>query len=169
MSCIPGSLYVYLTIGRQSLFHYDIDSDESSEQGIKSKVQNIISRSLDLLYGITDGKNWTPKHINLASKLYQTTRIQEFIQIFHNASHIISYEKVNNSLVEGTLKYMNMSNGPVVPPNLVSNTFIHFTCDNIDFNVVALMEKKLSCDAGQLGSMAQHWITEPNYNTIERK
>ena len=28
-------------IGGQSLFDYDIDSDESSEQGIKSKVQNI--------------------------------------------------------------------------------------------------------------------------------
>ena len=32
-------------IGGQSLFDYDIDSDESSEQGIKSKVQNITSRS----------------------------------------------------------------------------------------------------------------------------
>ena len=28
-------------IGGQSLFDYDIDSDESIEQGIKSKVQNI--------------------------------------------------------------------------------------------------------------------------------
>ena len=34
-----------MTIGGQSLIDYDVDSDESSEQGIKSKVQNITSRS----------------------------------------------------------------------------------------------------------------------------
>ena len=49
-------------IGGQSLA-YDIYSDESSEQGIKSNVH------LDLIYNVTGGRNWTPKHINLASTL----------------------------------------------------------------------------------------------------
>ena len=52
---------------------------------------------------------------------------------------------------------MNMSNGAVVPPNLVSNRFIHFICDNINLNGSSLdREKKLSCESGELGSMAQH-------------
>ena len=41
---------MYLTIGG---LDYDIDSDESSEQGIKSEVQNIT-------FTIIGGKNWTP-------------------------------------------------------------------------------------------------------------
>ena len=40
MSCIPDSLYMFI-IGGQSLFDCDIDSDESSEQGIISKVKNV--------------------------------------------------------------------------------------------------------------------------------
>jgi len=29
---------------------------------------------------------------------------------------------------------MNTANGAVVPPNLVPERFLHFTCDNIDIN-----------------------------------
>ena len=66
---------------------YDIDSDESSEQVIKFKVQNITFKN------VTGGKNLTPKHINLACTLYQTTRSKELIQ---------------SSIMQATLSAMKM-------------------------------------------------------------
>ncbi len=71
------------------------------------------------------------------STLHQTTRSKELVQLFHNAGHTISYDnilQVDNTLAESTLKSMNTANGAVVPPNLVTNRFLHFTCDNIDIN-----------------------------------
>ena len=121
-----------------SLFDFDTDIDDSVEQCKNAKVQNItFSLAQDLIYNATGGKNWTPKHIGLASTLHQTTRSKELVQLFHNAGHAISYEnvlQVDNALAESTLKSMNTVNGAVVPPNLVANRFLHFTCDNIDIN-----------------------------------
>ena len=53
---VKCSQVLVFSIGGQSLFDYDIDLDESSEQGNKSKVQNIISRChLQCLTGIRIG------------------------------------------------------------------------------------------------------------------
>ena len=120
MACIPDSLFMFiqLVLGGQSLFYFDTDLYDSVEQFNKAKAQNItFSLAQDLVYNVTGGKNWTPKHNGLASTWHQTTR---------------SKELVDNALAESTLKSMNTVNGAVVPPNLVSNRFIHFTCDNID-------------------------------------
>ena len=75
MACIPDSLYMFirLVIGGQSLL--DCDTDESSEQCNKPRVQTItFSLAQDLVYNATGGMNWTPKHIGLASTVHQTTR-----------------------------------------------------------------------------------------------
>ena len=65
---------------------------------------------------------------------------------------------------------MIMSNGAVVPPNLVSNIFIHFTCDNIDLNGSSL-DGKNSFHVTQVSLAAWtsigYGFTEPN--VIERK
>ena len=108
---VKFSQVLVFIIGGQSLFDYDIDLDESCEQGNKSKVQNITSRCHLQCHWY---KNWAPKHTILQVHYYQTTRSKQLIQIFHNASHIISYEnvlQVNNALAESsTLKFMNVYN-----------------------------------------------------------
>ncbi len=140
MACIPDSLYMFirLVLGGQSVFDCDTGLEESSDQCSKSRVQNVtFSLAQDFVYNATGGKNWTPKHIGLASTLHQTTRSKELVQLFHNAGHTISYEnvlQVDNTLAENTLKSMNMTTGAVIPSSLVSNRFVHFTCDNIDIN-----------------------------------
>ena len=95
------------------------------------------SLAQDLVYKVTAGKNWTPKHIGLGSTVHQSTRSKELVRLLRNAGNSISYEhilQVDNALAESTLKSMNMANRAVVPPNLVSNRFVHFTFDNIDIN-----------------------------------
>jgi len=66
-------MFIRLVLGGQSLFD-NTDVDDSIEQYKKAKVQNItLSVALDIVYNATGGKNWTPKHIGLASTLHQTT------------------------------------------------------------------------------------------------
>ena len=96
MACIPDSLYMFirLVIGGQN--DSDTELEESGdEQCNKSRIQKItFSLAQDLVYNATGGKNWTPKHIGLASTLHQTTRSKELVQLFHNAGHTVSYENV---------------------------------------------------------------------------
>ena len=94
-------LFVRLVLGGQSLFELntDIDRDDSAEQSKNTKVQNVtVSLAQDLVYNATGGKNWTPKHIGLASTLHQTTGSKELVQVFYNAGNTISYENVFASL-----------------------------------------------------------------------
>ena len=56
--------------------------------------------------------------------------------MFHKAGHVMSYRqvlKLDSLLAKKTLDTMN-KDGSVVPPNLVSNRFVHFSADNIDIN-----------------------------------
>ena len=57
--------------------------------------------------------------------------------MLHNAGHALSYDnvlQVDNALAEKTIDSMDPDTGAVVPPNLVPESFVHFTCDNIDIN-----------------------------------
>ena len=98
MSCVPESLFMFLRMmfGGQALL--DIDPEEGQQyemQDKESKTQaKILSIAQDLVYNISGGKHWTPKHLGLASTLHQATRSKDLVQIFHNAGHIISYENV---------------------------------------------------------------------------
>ena len=149
-------------MGKISLIDTELE-ESGDEQCNKSRIQNItFSLAQDLVYNATGGKNWTPKHIGLASTLHQTTRSKELVQLFHNAGHTVSYENVlqiDTALAKITLKSMNMTNGAVIPLNLVSNRFIHFTCDNIDINDSSL-DGKNSFHATQVAA----WQRGPALN-----
>ena len=95
----------------------------------------------DLVYNVSGGKHWAPKHVGMASTLHQATRSKELVQLFHNAGHVISYSsllQVDTSLAESTLTSMGTTIGAATPPNLVPERFVPFTCDNIDINDASL-------------------------------
>ena len=129
-------MFLRLMFGGQSLLEADPDdvADDTEQDDSQSRILSIAQ---DLVYNVTGGKHWTPKHLGLASTLHQATRSKELVKLFHKAGHIISYQKlleVDTSLAESTLKTMDTETGAVIPPNLVPNRFVHFTCDNIDIN-----------------------------------
>ena len=141
IQCVPDSVFMFLrlVLGGDSLLYEDqCTSGEESLAESEAKQQNIIlSIGQDLVYNVSGGKQWTPKHLGLASTLHQSTRSKELVQLFHNAGHIISYEnvlQVDTALAESTLKSMDGSTGAVIPPNFAKDRFVHFTCDNIDIN-----------------------------------
>ncbi len=132
ISCIPDSLYMLLRliVGGQALI--EDDNPEKNEEHVRSRV---LSMAQDLVYCVSGGTKWTPKHVGLTSTLHQATRSKDLIQLFHKAGHCLSYEQVlqiDTSLVESTLKSLGQATGAIIPPNVVANKFIHYTCDNID-------------------------------------
>ena len=132
ISCIPDSLYMFLRLlvgGTESL---ENDGSEENEDHICSKVLSIAQ---DIVYCVSGGKKWTHKHIGLASTLHQATRSKNLVSLFNKAGHCLSYDQVlqvDTALAESTLKSMDEETGTVIPPNMKENTFIHYTCDNID-------------------------------------
>ena len=138
ISCVPDNLFMFLRLlfGGQSLLEADPEElDDDKRQDITQT--KILSIAQDLVYNVTGGKHWTPKHLGLASTLHQATRSKELVEMFHNAGHIISYPnllQVDTSLAESTLQAMDADTGAVIPPNFVEDRFVHFTCDNIDIN-----------------------------------
>ena len=94
-----------------------------------------MSVAQDLIYGISKGKKWTPKHIGLTSTLHQATRSKDLVNLFHRAGHCLSYKQllqIDTALAKNTLELMDPTTGAVIPKNFVPNKFIHFTADNID-------------------------------------
>lgn len=138
LSCVPESLFMFLRLmfGGQALL--EMDQEDNEQQDKESRIQTkILSIAQDLVYNISGGKHWTPKHLGLASTLHQATRSKELVQIFHNAGHVISYDnilQVDSALAKKTLDSMDPVTGAVTPPNFIPGRFVHFTCDNIDIN-----------------------------------
>ena len=130
--CIPDSLYMFLRLisgGEEAL---EDDSPKSNEDLVRSKV---LSLAQYLVYCVSGGRKWTPKHIGLATTLHQATRSKDLVQLFHKAGHCLSYDqllRVDISLAESTLKSLDQSTGAIVPPNLVADKFVHYSTDNID-------------------------------------
>ncbi len=94
-----------------------------------------MSLGQDIVYAVSNGVKWTPKHISLGSTLHQVTRSKRLVDLFHKAGNILSYKqilKIDTALAQETLASMNNDNGAVVPPNLNAAIFTHFTADNID-------------------------------------
>lgn len=170
IACVPDSLFMFLRlmIGGQSLLDYEADEREEKVMTEKeSKVQNVVlSIAQDLVYSVS--KRWTPKHVGLGSTLHQSTRSKDLVQLFHNAGHIISYDnilQVDTALAEKTLASMDEATGSVVPPNLVHNTFVHFTCDNIDINDSSLNGKD-SFHATQVASWQRGPASDMGLNSL---
>ena len=54
---------------------------------VNAKVLNVAQ---DMVYGVSCGKKWTPKHIGLASTLHQATRSKDLLRLFNKAGHCLS-------------------------------------------------------------------------------
>ena len=88
-----------------------------------------------MVYCVSRGRKWTPKHIGLATTLNQATRSKQLVELFNKTGHCLNYEqvmKVDNALAESTLKSMDPATDAIIPPNMVANQFIHYIADNID-------------------------------------
>jgi len=90
-ACVPDSLYMFLRLLYEG--PSVLDSEPDSTDVIPERMK-VLSVGQDMVFGVSDGKKWTPKHIGLGSTLHQATRSKKLLQLFHSAGHTISYESV---------------------------------------------------------------------------
>jgi hypothetical protein len=86
------------------------------------------------VYGVSEGRKWTPKHIGLSCTLHQMTRSKQLVNLFHSAGHTLNYHdvlKIDTGLAEKSLESLDVNTGCFVPHNLKDKVFTHFTADNI--------------------------------------
>ncbi|CAH3174764.1 unnamed protein product [Porites lobata] len=112
----------------------DSEEEEGNQSNLREKRNQenhvetrVLSIAQDLVYSVSGGRMWTPKHIGLGSSLHQATRSKKLVQMFHNAGHIISYRdisRVDTALAKHTLSTMNTENGAVTPSQMKVNTIL---------------------------------------------
>ena len=130
--CVPDSLFMFLRLlfGGQKLL--DGENAEEKEAETRCKVLPI---GQDIVYGVSCGKKWTPKHVGLGSTLHQVTRSKDLVRLFSQAGHILNNDQilqVDTGLAESVLECLDPHTGSVIPTNLVRGKFVHFSADNID-------------------------------------
>ena len=143
--CVPDSLFMFLQLlfGGQKLL--DGENAKAKEAETRCKVLSI---GQDIVYGVSCGKKWTPKHVGLGSTLHQVTRSKDLVRLFSQAGHILNYDQilqVDTGLAESVLGSLDPHTGSVIPPNLVRGKFVHFSADNIDILGDARWKKHVSC------------------------
>ena len=119
----------------QALLDRETPEEEECYPNIGHVDAKVLNVAQDMVYDVSCGKKWTPKHIGLASTLHQATRSKDLLRLFNKAGHCLSYEQVlqlDTALAEKTLESLDHMTGAVIPENLVPRKFIHFTADNID-------------------------------------
>ena len=162
---VPDSLHMFLKVlyGGQDVIQTECDSVNNNED---TQNERVLSVGQDIVYGVSNGKKWTPKHIGLGSTLHQATRSKTLVELFNKAGHVITYDnilQVDTALAQATLRSLNKNkeNGAIVPENLVSNKFVHFSTDNID-----IMDSSLTGKDTFHATQVTAWQRGPRQNTL---
>ena len=110
-------MFLNLLLDGQRLIEDELDGDKNEAR----RRMRSISIAQDLMYTTSGDKFLTPKHIGMASSLYQATRSKELVNMFHKAGHVMSYREVNKhdtALAKKILETMD-DDGAVVPKKIV--------------------------------------------------
>ena len=129
-------MFLNLLLGGQRLLEDELDDDKNEA---RRRIRSI-RIAQELMYRANGDKFLTPKHIGMASTLYQATRSNEQVNMFHKAGHVMSYREVNKhdtALAKKSSETMD-DDGSVVPKNLVKGRFVHFSTDNVNINEYTL-------------------------------
>ena len=89
---IPDSLFLLLSLlfgGTAVLEGTEEQTSESNE--LKRTVCNVAQ---DIIYGVSNHKKLTPKHIGPGLALHQATRSENLVQLFNAANHTIGIDTV---------------------------------------------------------------------------
>ena len=164
---VPETLHMFMKVlyGGQEAFDEDIEEDEEENTCINNNAHfcdRALSVAQDIVFGVSGGKQLTPKHIGLGSTLHQATRSKHLVQMFHKAGHIISYKKIlqlDTTLAETALHSMDPATGGICPSNFVEHRFLHFTADNID-----IMDASLDGKDTFHGTQIAAWQRGPSPN-----
>ena len=153
-----------LIVGGQTSLENEYPDD--TEDLVRSKV---LSVAQDLVYIVSSGRKWTPKHVGLSSTLYQATRSKDLVRLFNKAGHCLSYEQVlqmDTSLAESTLKSLDLTTRAIIPPNFQAKKFMHYTCDNIDI-LDETLDGKNTFHATQMAAWQKSQAPDKSFKNLQ--
>ena len=117
----------------------DTTDDGNDELNIDLK-RKILSICQDIVFLVSRGRKYTPKHVGIGVTVHQATRSKELVQLLHAAGHSMSYETVlqlDNAIANDTLHRYNTNGNVIVPRNFTEtsrSTYTRYAIDNIDIN-----------------------------------
>ena len=130
---IPESLFLFLSLLFGGMDILEGSGDNPLEDSGAKRA--ICSIAQDIIYGVSNHRKLTPKHIGLGLALHQATRSENLVQLFHAGNHSIginTVHRMDNAIANNVLdKYV--ANGYVyVPDNIDAERLVQYSCDNID-------------------------------------
>ena len=100
-----------------------LNKESDYENPRQSQIRSVAQ---DKVYGVSEGKIWTPKHVGLGSTIHQSTRSKMLVTLFHRAGHCLPYIfllRVDTALAEHSLSTMEKETGNLLPVNLTPTRF----------------------------------------------
>ena len=130
---IPESLFLFLSLlfGGMDILEGSMENpleDSDAKRAICSIAQ-------DIIYGVSNHKKLTPKHIGLGLALHQATRSENLVQLFNAANHTVGIKtvhRIDNAVAKNVLDKFVENEYVYVPDNIDGERLIQFSCDNID-------------------------------------
>ena len=86
-----------------------LNQDGNPEDSNRTKQTKIFSVCQDTVYGVSEGRKWTPKHIGLSCTLHQMSRYKQLVNLFHSAGHTLNYHdvlKIDTGLAEKSIEFL---------------------------------------------------------------
>ena len=82
----------------------------------------------DIVYGVSNKRKLTPKHIGLGLALHQAIRSEALVDLFHAANHTIGINTVrrfDTSITDDILDRLTKNNYVYVLDNIMKDRMIH--------------------------------------------
>ena len=134
---VPDTLYMLIRMLCAGEVDTTDDGNEELNIDLKRKILSICQ---DIVFLVSRGRKYTPKHVGIGVTVHQATRSKELVQLLHAAGHSISYETVlqlDNAIANDTLQRYNTNGNMIVPRNFTEtsrSTYTRYAIDNIDIN-----------------------------------
>ncbi len=119
---VPDTLYMLIRM----LCAGDVDTTDESNNELNIDLKTkILSICQDIVFLVSKGRKYTPKHVGIGVTVHQATRSKELVQLLHAAGHSISYETVlrlDNAIANDTLERYNTNGNVIVPRNFTESS-----------------------------------------------
>ena len=124
---ILNSLYLFLRL----LFGSIHGEHEGIEKDCKID-QTVCSISQDIVYGVSNRRKLTPKHVGLGLAMHQAIRSEALVELYHAANHTIGIDtmrRIDTTIAQNILDRFAKNGYVYIPENIVNDRMIHCSCD----------------------------------------
>ena len=106
----------------------------------KRTNRKITSIAQDLIFAVSNGRQPTPKYIGLAVAIKHLTGSKALTEILNRLQHCIGYHdllRIDTSIAN-TIIQNATEDGAIIPPDIISDTFVKAAADNNDLTELTL-------------------------------